>query len=205
MRDPDILPQQQRENAEPFERHNPVPWPLLVVTVLMACVGAAYIVATSPNEPSPWGDGRVATELQGISPAGSASSALAALATVDGAAVFTARCVACHQATGLGLPGAFPPLAGSEWVVGSEVTLAAIVLHGVTGSIQVKGVAYAGAMPAFKEQLQDAEIAAVLTHIRRQWGNAADAVTAQSVAAVRQATSGRNEPFKGEAELSGLK
>jgi mono/diheme cytochrome c family protein len=202
MQEPDILPQQQRENAEPFERHNPVPWPLLVVTVLMTCVGAAYIFVTSPNSPSPWGDGRVASELQGTAPSGSASTALAA---VDGAAVFTARCVACHQATGLGLPGAFPPLAGSEWVLGKETTLAAIVLHGVTGSIQVKGVGYAGAMPAFKEQLQDAEIAAVLSHIRRQWGNAANPISTESVAAVRQATIARSEPYKGDAELNGIK
>jgi mono/diheme cytochrome c family protein len=204
MRDPDILPQQQRENAEPFERHNPVPWPLLAVTVLMTCLGAAYVIVSSPDEPAPWGDGRTATELQGTAQAGSAAAS-AALATVDGAAVFTARCVACHQATGLGLPGAFPPLVGSEWVVGKDATLAAIVLHGLAGTIQVKGVGYAGAMPAFKEQLQDAEIAAVLTHIRRQWGNAAATVTTESVAAVRLATAGRSEPFKGEAELNGIK
>jgi mono/diheme cytochrome c family protein len=202
MREPDILPQQQRENAEPFEQLNPVPWSLLTATVLVTCLGAAYILFTSPNDPSSWGDGRLATELAGTAPAGPAS---AAVTVADGAAVFTARCVACHQATGLGLPGAFPPLAGSEWVMGKETTLAAIVLHGVTGSIQVKGVGYAGAMPAFKEQLQDAEIAAVLTHIRSQWGNAATAVTAEAVAAVREATSGRIESFKGEAELSSLK
>ncbi len=202
MNDPDILPQQQRENAEPFERHHPVPWPLFVITLLMTVLGVAYILFTSPNEPSRWGDGRVATELAPASPTAGSS---AARASADGAAVFAARCVACHQATGLGLPGAFPPLAGSEWVLGKDTTLAAIVLHGVAGAINVKGVSYAGAMPAFKQQLQDDEIAAVLTHVRQQWGNGAAAVKAETVAEVRQATAARTEPFNGEAELSGLK
>jgi mono/diheme cytochrome c family protein len=203
MRDADILPQQQREHAEPFERHHPVPWPLLALTGFMAALCAAYIVFTSPNEPSPWGDGRIAAELKGATPA--AGSTPSAHTAADGAAVFATRCVACHQATGMGLPGAFPPLAGSQWVLGKGTILAAIVLHGVTGAIQVKGVDYAGAMPAFKEQLQDAEIAAVLTHVRRQWGNAAEAVTTETVTKVRQTTAARTEPFKGEAELSELK
>jgi mono/diheme cytochrome c family protein len=202
MRNPEILPQQQRENAEPFERHRPVPWPLLAGTVLMTALGSAYIIITSPNEPAPWGDGRIATELRGAPSAGAASSAHS---TADGAAVFAARCVACHQATGLGLPGAFPPLAGSEWVLGKDTTLAAIVLHGVSGAINVKGAGFAGAMPSFKQQLQDGEIAAVLTHIRQQWGNGAPAVSAATVAGVRGATAARTEPFSGEAELSGLK
>jgi mono/diheme cytochrome c family protein len=200
--DPDILPQQQRENAEPFERHHPVPWPLLAGTVLLMALGVAYIVVAEPNSPSQWGDGRSAAELQGTVRSGAAGAGDVA---VDGAAVFTARCVACHQTTGLGLPGAFPPLAGSEWVLGSEATLAAIVLHGVSGAMQVKGTGYSGAMPAFKEQLQDAEIAAVLSHVRRQWGNAAPAVSSAAVAAVRQATAARSEPFKGQVELDGLK
>jgi mono/diheme cytochrome c family protein len=202
MNDPDILPQQQRENAEPFERHQPVPWPLFVITLLMTVLGAAYILFTSPNELSQWGDGRVASELAPASPMGAAS---ATRASVDGAAVFAVRCVACHQATGLGLPGAFPPLAGSEWVLGKDTTLAAIVLHGVSGAINVKGASYAGAMPAFKQQLQDDEIAAVLTHVRQQWGNSAAAVKADTVAEVRQATAARTEPFNGEAELGGMK
>jgi mono/diheme cytochrome c family protein len=60
-------------------------------------------------------------------------------------------------------------------------------------------------MPAFKQQLQDDEIAAVLTHVRQQWGNSAAAVKAETVAAVREATAARTEPFNGEAELNGLK
>ena len=58
-------------------------------------------------------------------------------------------CVTCHQANGMGVPGAFPPLAGSEWVVGSEDRLIRIILHGLAGEIKVKGVVYNSVMPAF--------------------------------------------------------
>jgi mono/diheme cytochrome c family protein len=60
-------------------------------------------------------------------------------------------------------------------------------------------------MPAFGAQLQDAELAAVLTHIRSQWGNAAAPVTADAVAAVRKDTAARTEPYKGDVELAPLK
>ncbi|EWS55601.1 MULTISPECIES: cytochrome c [unclassified Methylibium] len=124
---------------------------------------------------------------------------------MDGTAAYASRCVACHQASGAGLPGVFPPLAGSEWVVGKETTLIALVLHGASGPLTVKGGTYNGVMPAFGAQLQDAELAAVLTHIRSQWGNAAAPVTADAVAAVRKDTAARTEPYKGDVELAPLK
>ena len=95
-------------------------------------------------------------------------------------------------------------LAGSEWVAGKDITLAAIVLHGVSGPISVKGQAFNGAMPTFKEQLDDAQLAAVLSYLRSQWGNTSPAVTAEVVAGVRHATAARSAPFAGGHELSAL-
>ena len=193
-----ILPQQQRENPEPQEGSNPMPWFVIVLTALLMGFGVLYIARSAIVNAPALGDGRSTAELQGALPA-------AAGTTVDGAAVYASRCVACHQASGAGLPGVFPPLAGSEWVAGKEATLIALVLHGASGPLTVKGGAYNGAMPAFGAQLQDAELAAVLTHIRSQWGNAATPVTADAVAAVRKATAARSEPFKGDVELTPLK
>ena len=68
----------------------------------------------------------------------------------------------------------------------------------------VNGVTYNGAMPTFGAQLSDAEIAAVLTHVRSHWGNTAGAVGAQQVTAQRAATAQRNEPWQGDADLSKL-
>ena len=100
------------------------------------------------------------------------------------------HCTTCHQKDGNGLPEAqFPPLAGSEWVQGSEDRLIRLALHGLIGPIEVKGVKYPGAVPMtpFKF-LSDEELADVLTFVRNAFGNKAGPVTAQSVQKVRMAT-----------------
>lgn len=195
MSEPEIHPQQQRENPEPEEGANPMPWFVISLTALLFVFGVVYIARTTLNSAPAWGDSRTVADLQGP----------AAAAAVDGAAVFSARCAACHQASGQGLPGVFPPLVGSEWVAGKEHTLVAIVLHGINGKLIVKGDTYSGAMPTFKDQLQDTEIAAVLTHVRSSWGNQADAVTADTVAQVRKDTEAQAEPYNGDAGLAALK
>jgi mono/diheme cytochrome c family protein len=191
-------PQQARENPEPQEGSNPMPWFVILLTALLLVFGVVYIVQSDLTDPPAWGDGRSVADLQGAAP-------LAAGAQVDGAAVYASRCAACHQASGAGLAGAFPPLAASEWVTGKASTLVALVLHGINGPLTVKGKTYNGAMPAFGTQLQDAEIAAVLTHIRNQWGNAAEAITAETVVQVRKDTEGQTAPYSGDADLAALK
>ncbi len=189
----EILPQQGRENPEPVEQSNPAPWPVLALVVLMMSIGVVYIVNADIETPARWGDGRQKAELTG--PKKSAS------AKIDGGALFGSLCVACHQAGGQGLPGLFPPLAGSEWVKGKDSTVAAIVLHGITGSITVKGTVYNGSMPTFKDQLSDAQIAAVLSHVRSQWGNGAAPVIEQTVAQARETHKARTAPFGGDKDL----
>ncbi len=164
----------------------------------MIIFGIFYILASDASTAPEYGDQRTMKDLM-------ARSAAAPGDKVDGAAVYTARCVACHQANGAGLPGVFPPLAGSEWVTGKPELLAKIVPHGVQGALTVKGTAYNGAMPPFKDQVNDAEIAAVSTYVRKQWGNAAPPVAADVVAAARTETASRTEPWKGDAELAPLK
>jgi mono/diheme cytochrome c family protein len=114
---------------------------------------------------------------------------------VSGAAVFNSRCAMCHQADGRGVPGAFPPLAGSEYVNGDPGRLARIVLRGLTGQVTVAGATFDGAMPAWAGQLSDAEIAAVLTHVRSSFGNASPGVSATLVASERAATATRTTPW----------
>ena len=106
-------------------------------------------------------------------------------------------CVACHQPNGLG-GGANPPLAGSEWVLEPDpARLIRIVLHGLQGPIEVKGQSYNAAMLPWKDSLTDAEIANVLTYIRKAWGNDAPAVTTNVVTEIRETTSGRNTSWTG--------
>ncbi|HUF61309.1 MAG TPA: cytochrome c [Verrucomicrobiales bacterium] len=83
-----------------------------------------------------------------------------------------ANCAGCHQGNGMGVGGQYPPLAGSEWVVGGTERLAMIILNGLTGPIQVAGSMYnTEGMQAWKAQLSDREIAQVMTFMRQSWGN----------------------------------
>jgi len=129
----------------------------------------------------------------------------AAGGAADGAQVYAANCVACHQATGAGLPGVFPPLAGSEWALAKDAVPVNIVLQGVTGKLTVKGAAYSGQMPTFKDKLNDGEIAAVLSYVRSNFGNGAGKITADVVKAAREAGKDRSQPWNGDEDLDKLK
>ncbi len=179
-----------REHGDPEEQVRPLPRALLSLALVAGLWGGWYL-ATSESDVSPMlGDRRTAAAFQ----------AAPANATVDGAQVFTGKCAACHQATGLGLPGVFPPLAKSPWVVGAEERLLQILLHGIQGPIEVLGATYNGAMPAWNT-LSDAELAAVATYIRGAFGNSAGAITAETVAKARAATASRTTPWSGGEEL----
>jgi mono/diheme cytochrome c family protein len=106
-------------------------------------------------------------------------------AQADGAKVYATVCASCHMANGAGVPGAFPPLSESQWVTGDEAVLAKIILHGVTGEIEVAGEIYAGMMPPWGGGLDDEEIAAVATYVRSNFGNDAGPVTEDLVKRVR--------------------
>ncbi|APV51903.1 cytochrome C oxidase Cbb3 [Betaproteobacteria bacterium GR16-43] len=192
-----VSAQEKREHADPHEQAMSIPIPILILVALMVIFGIFYILAGDSSTPPEYGDQRTMKDL--MAKAASTSD------SVDGAAIYTARCVACHQATGAGLPGVFPPLAGSDWVAGKPEVIAKIVLHGVQGTLTVNGTAFNGAMPPFKEQMNDVEIAAVATYVRKSWGNAAPPVGAAVVAAARTETASRTEPWKGDAELAAMK
>lgn len=91
--------------------------------------------------------------------------------SAKGKDIFASKCAGCHQAMGTGVPGVFPPLAGSDYVNGPDEQLATTIKNGLNGPVTVKGTQYNGAMPAFKGQLSDEEIAAVATYVRTSWGN----------------------------------
>lgn len=121
----------------------------------------------------------------------------------DGKQVFSTTCAACHQATGEGVAGVYPPLAGSEWVT-DDAKVVRILLHGVTGPIEVAGETFNSMMPPWGATLKDADIAAVLTYVRSQWGNKGAAITAAKVASIRAATASRTTPWTA-AELAAVK
>ena len=186
---------QDREEEDPSERDRPIPVMVAIITLAVVIFGVVYILLSEPFGQPELGDRRTVADLR--APAAGAASAAA-----DGKQIFTANCVACHQATGKGLPGVFPPLDGSEWVAGDERIVANILLHGVSGEITVMGNTYKGAMPAF-QQLSDAELAAVASYVRTEWSNKAAPIKAEVFATERKAST-RTAPFNGEAELKAL-
>lgn len=177
-------PAQHRERQEPEELHTPIGWPLLAVFVAIIAWGATYYfrdLLSATGVSSEAGDRRSVVVID-------------PMAKADGAAVYAGNCTACHQATGAGLPGAFPPLAGSEWVIANKEIPIQILLHGMSGPMTVNGGHYAGVMPAFA-QLKDAELAAVLTHIRATWGNAATQITVDDITSGRKAFADKPGPW----------
>lgn len=119
-------------------------------------------------------------------------------------------CATCHQVTGLGVAGAYPPLAGSEWVLGNEERLVRILLHGANGSMEVAGKTYNGAMPAFGKvpgggyNWNEEKISQVLTYIRQEWANKAEPITKAKVVEILAKEAARAKPWTA-AELDPFK
>jgi len=122
--------------------------------------------------------------------------------TKDGKKVY-GSCIACHQGSGLGIPGLFPPLVGSEWVDGGTTRLGAILLHGINGPLKVGGQTYNGLMPAWNT-FSDEKIAQVITYVRREFGSLPEGddgvVTIEMMKAAREQFSGHIAPYT-ESEL----
>jgi nitrite reductase (NO-forming) len=100
---------------------------------------------------------------------------------------FAGTCSVCHQTTGQGLEGVFPPLAKSDFLMSDLKRAIGIVLNGLNGPVTVNGKNFNSVMPPMS-QLNDDEIANILTYVRNSWGNEDGAVTAAEVAELRRTT-----------------
>jgi len=104
-----------------------------------------------------------------------------------GEALFAGTCSVCHQPNGQGLEGVFPPLAKSDFLMADLKRAIGIVLNGLTGPVTVNGKAFNSVMPPMS-QLNDDEVANILTYVRNAWGNQDAQVSAAEVAEIRQTT-----------------
>jgi len=121
--------------------------------------------------------------------ASASSKAAAPASPMDlGKKIYSGNCASCHQGNGGGQPGTYPPLVGSEWVLGSKERLAAILLKGITGPLHVKGTCFTTAvMPAQEAALTPEKLADLMTYLRgsKDWGNSAGPVTVDEVTAAK--------------------
>lgn len=176
-----IHQQLAREKEEPTEGFSPIPIFLLFLFGGLMFWGGIYIATNS-------GEFRADVFDPDYTP-GAANEVKVVFDPIKkGARLYANNCAACHQANGAGVPGAFPPLAGSEWVIGSEERLVKILLRGLQGPIIVMGNEYNGNMPSYGENgldWDDRDIGAVSTYVRQAFDNGAPAVSEETVAAVR--------------------
>ncbi|HXS72568.1 MAG TPA: multicopper oxidase domain-containing protein [Rhodanobacteraceae bacterium] len=162
-------------------------------------IGAQGIFAVGTNaEPPPGTPVATPAAMASAAPATSAAPAANAPApaaptrpykfdAAHGASLFTTTCSACHQATGMGLPGAFPPLKADPVVLNPDPTRQIeTILHGLQGQ-NIGGTLYQTPMPPFGGTLNDVDIADIANHERSSWGNQARLITAEQVKAARAA------------------
>ncbi len=154
--------------------------------VLLSAFIAVTLAACSKEEPAApvrTGDNTVAVPAAG-SGARSLEHRMA-----RGKKLYAAHCAACHQASGQGLAGAFPPLAESDYLEAGPAAVIDVILNGLKGPITVNGMEYNSVMPNLS-YLGDSDVADVVTFVMNSWGNPGGEVSAGEVSAARS----REEP-----------
>src|SRR5205814_7818261 len=187
----------QREKREPRVGLEPLSIWLIAVYGIAIFTGGAYLGRYSGSFSGDGLDpmGGPPPAKKGGGPQGQQQQA--ELSPRDrGKKIFAANCQTCHQANGLGVPGQYPPLAGSEFTTGGSRRPAMIVLKGLQGPVKVKGQEFGTAvMQPWDKTLTDAKIADVLTYERSEWGNSASPVTTEQISALRKELAGHPESF----------
>lgn len=153
--------------------------------------GGSAAKADAPKAAAPGADAPKVDAPKAAEAVPGAGSYDLAASIAAGKTVYLQSCMACHQATGMGVPGAFPPLGGTEFVNGDQRRLVAIVLKGIQGAMKVNGVVYATGMPnpelTFPILKDDKNVADVLNYVRNSFTNKNDApITPEFVSKVRK-------------------
>src|SRR5436305_3228870 len=187
----------QREKREPRVGLEPLSIWLIVVWGLALFTGGAYLGRFSGNFSGDSLDiAYIPAKKAGPSGPGGGGEEKPMTPAERGKKIFAANCQTCHQANGQGVPGQYPPLAGSEFTTGGSRRMGMIVLKGLQGPVKVKGQMYGSAvMQPWDKTLTDQKIADVMTYERSEWGNTASPVTAEQIAALRKELASHAESF----------
>lgn len=145
-----------------------LPFVLIVLPFLAACQKRENVADSSASTATP----RTTITQPALPPA-------------KGAALYAQHCAPCHMADGSGVPNMQPALDTSTVVAGDPALLISVILRGPATVLPADRDKYANAMPVFGPQLKDTEIAAILTHARKNFANGASPVAPADVAAAR--------------------
>jgi mono/diheme cytochrome c family protein len=177
----------QREKREPRVGLEPLSIWLIALYGVTLFIGGAYFWGYSGNFSGDTLDIAYVPIKKGGPAGGPGAGEAKELTPAErGKKVFAQNCTTCHQANGQGVPGQYPPLAGSEFTNGGSRRMAMIVLKGLQGPVKVKGQQYGTAVMQPWETLGDQKVADVLTYERSDWGNHASPVTKEQIAALRK-------------------
>jgi plastocyanin/mono/diheme cytochrome c family protein len=196
----------RREKIEPRVGREPLSLWLIAICALTVFLGGFYFGRYTGNfsgaSLDPTGTQQLTRKFP--SPGAGEQQIVELSPAARGKKIFLANCATCHQPSGTGVAGQYPPLAGSEYVSGGTRRLGMIVLKGLQGPLTVKGGQYGSAvMQPWEKTLTDAKIADTLTYIRSEWGNSAPAVAAEGIAALRKELAGRTASWT-QADLEAV-
>ncbi len=193
----------RREKQEPAEGSEPLPVQGFVFVAIILAAGFMYLGMYAGGFSGDVYDERSGSAGGVAANAGAAVEEDPAVVMMKlGKRTYTTYCQSCHQQSGLGVAGVYPPLMGAEWVLGTPKHPTLIVLHGLQGPIEVKGQVYNQVMQQWGGALSDKEIAAVVSYIRNEWGNTAPMIDEDYVAGMRNEFESRSKAWSAEELLA---
>lgn len=157
---------------------------ILLALFLYACGGGETTQNTATNEEEETSETTTETETTPEEDTAEEAAVAEEEEIIGNKLAFETNCGSCHQADGKGVPGAFPPLIETPWVMGEKEELITIVLNGLSGEIEVNGEKYNQVMAGL-DYLSDEDVAGILTYVRHYYGKESSAVTPEEVATVR--------------------
>jgi mono/diheme cytochrome c family protein len=189
----------QREKREPAVGLEPLSLWLIAIYGLAIFFGGVYLGRYSGDFSGDGLDplgGALRPVKSGATGPGGGTQTTELSQAQRGKKIFSANCATCHQMSGTGVAGQYPPLAGSEIVNGGTRRIGMIVLKGLQGPLVVKGAMYGSAvMQPWEKTLNDGKIADVITFIRQEWGNTGGPVAPEGIAALRKELANRPDSF----------
>lgn len=185
--------QHAREKAEPTEGFAPAPT-LIVIFICTLASFCFFYLEHNTHGFSPSVFDNEQKDTGGVAAAAAPVVETLEMRLKKGGKIFNQICASCHQTEGQGVPGTYPPLAGSPYVEGDPARAISIVLAGLSGPIEVLGNPYSGTMPEHGSSLKDKQIADVLTYVRQSWGHKQEPISVEQVAEVRKAI-GKRGPW----------
>lgn len=178
------------EAAEPKAARRAVPVWLIILLLVVLYWGMLYF-----DQNGGWGSPLVYAPYHSVEQVQLFQPPTGGADLTRGKAVYENVCALCHNPDGAGKPNQAPPIAGSEWALGNPNRMIRIPLAGLTGPVQVKGQEWNLSMPAMGAALSDEDLAAVLTYMRKSFGNNASEITPDQVKKVRAEVGSRSQPW----------